>query len=100
MPYQAGHGHGGIWVDKTAMYHSEHPAKAPHKFSTQTDRDSLSQQRVTSYMTSQNGGGDPITALAVRDKSTTSSISDRNAKVARLLHDNMALYENETPSGT
>ncbi|KAI3323994.1 hypothetical protein HD806DRAFT_535110 [Xylariaceae sp. AK1471] len=77
-----------------SLAYGEHPAKEPHKFSTQTDKDSLAQQRVMSYMATQNGGGDPVTALAVRGKTSASSISERRDEVARLLRDNTALYEN------
>ncbi|KAI0198809.1 hypothetical protein F4808DRAFT_462390 [Astrocystis sublimbata] len=54
--------------------------KPSHTFSHLTSNNpSLSQQRVHSYMSTKNGGGDSVTALGVRGVAPDASVSDRHA---------------------
>ncbi|RWA09663.1 hypothetical protein EKO27_g5458 [Xylaria grammica] len=69
------------------------PTKPDHKFSLPTTTDaSLAQQRVHSYMAASNGGGDPVTALGVRDQNPLSSRVERVTQVFQNVDDSMAKY--------
>ncbi|KAK8095038.1 hypothetical protein PG997_001723 [Apiospora hydei] len=47
-------------------------------------RSAMSRKAVGSYMSTTNGGGDPVTALALRPRSSSkSSSADRQARVQR-----------------
>ncbi|KAI3323995.1 hypothetical protein HD806DRAFT_535111 [Xylariaceae sp. AK1471] len=83
----------------TPVYNGEHPVKIPHNFSNPTDAGSLAQQRLQSYMATRDGGGDPVTALALRGGTTESSISERRAEVIQNLRDNVVKYQNGKGSG-
>ncbi|KAI8946110.1 hypothetical protein F4801DRAFT_565730 [Xylaria longipes] len=85
-----------------SMVNGTRPVKPPHKFSEPhlaTSNNSLSQQRVHSYMATRNGGGDPVTALSVRGVTADSSVSERHARVLRNLTDSLTNYRNGSSSG-
>lgn len=50
-------------------------------------------------MATRNGGGDPVTALALRGGTTESSIAERRAEVIQHLRDNVAKYQDGKGSG-
>ncbi|KAI1281613.1 hypothetical protein F5Y07DRAFT_265256 [Xylaria sp. FL0933] len=69
-----------------SVYNGNQPAKPPHKFSGLGPGDeSLAQERLQSYISTRNGGGDPVTALGMRDQTPLSSMSERHAEVLRSL---------------
>ncbi|KAK8095041.1 hypothetical protein PG997_001726 [Apiospora hydei] len=72
---------------------SEHHSKPSHFVSENTrspSKSSISRKHVNSYMKSKNGGGDPVTALALRPTSSQSA-ADRQAKVKREMSASLAV---------
>ncbi|KAK8026263.1 hypothetical protein PG990_004086 [Apiospora arundinis] len=50
---------------------------------TSLPRKSMFKERVDSYMSTKNGGGDPVTALSLRPETSSQSTAERQAKVDR-----------------
>lgn len=55
---------------------------------------STTTETLYSYMATKNGGGDPVTALALRDESSEDSAAARNADVIGKLLNFSAQYGN------
>ncbi|KAI1349376.1 hypothetical protein F5Y01DRAFT_289452 [Xylaria sp. FL0043] len=82
-----------------SVYNGNQPAKPPHKFSGLRPGDeSLAQQRLLSYISTRNGGGDSVTALGVRDQTPLSSMSERRAEILRSLADNTIKLQKDSNS--
>ncbi|KAK7981239.1 hypothetical protein PG989_013696 [Apiospora arundinis] len=50
---------------------------------TPSSKKSISKKRTDSYMSTKNGGGDPVTALSLRPETSSQSMAERQAKVDR-----------------
>lgn len=57
----------------------------------------MSQQQVSSYMGTVNGGGDPVTALAYRNISPSQSTAERHSQVQQDLHTALARLGSSQP---
>ncbi|KAH8157617.1 hypothetical protein CIB48_g10630 [Xylaria polymorpha] len=77
------------------------PAKQQHQFSNlpPTNDTALAEERVRSYMMAINGGGDPVTALGVRNATAESSIADRLTGVLQSTAASLVNYQNGVNSG-
>ncbi|KAI0436312.1 hypothetical protein F4803DRAFT_572726 [Xylaria telfairii] len=78
------------------MGNGDDPAKQQHQFSNlpPTDDNALAEERVRSYMTAINGGGDPVTALGVRNATAESSIAVRLTGVLQSTAASLVNYQN------
>ncbi|KAI0967939.1 hypothetical protein F4678DRAFT_464837 [Xylaria arbuscula] len=54
---------------------------------------------TTAFLVNGNGGGDPVTALGVRNQATSSSILERHTEVLRSLADNTIKFQNSNKAG-
>ncbi|KAK8133396.1 hypothetical protein PG984_005408 [Apiospora sp. TS-2023a] len=68
------------------IYGGATPIKPSHAIKDQVQspsKKSMSKRNTKSYISTKNGGGDPVTALALRSESSSQSTADRQARVAR-----------------
>ncbi|KAH9885893.1 hypothetical protein F4778DRAFT_489500 [Xylariomycetidae sp. FL2044] len=68
------------------------PAKETHKFSsTGPDRNTYTTERVNSYMSTSNGGGNPVTALHLRNEPAQASAA-RSGQIVQEMNRILAQY--------
>ncbi|KAK7921491.1 hypothetical protein PG985_009513 [Apiospora marii] len=67
------------WVERMTKLRPSYAINEKAKSS----KKSISKGRVESYMSTVNGGGDPVTAVALRPVSPIRSTTDRQARVER-----------------
>ncbi|KAI0389150.1 hypothetical protein F5Y17DRAFT_463031 [Xylariaceae sp. FL0594] len=87
----------GTASSTTPVHNGDNPWKPSHALSNigPYNEATLAADRTRAYMASFNGGGDPVTALAVRSQSAESSVAERNAEVMRQLQHNLAIVAQE-----
>ncbi|KAK7947746.1 uncharacterized protein PG986_008632 [Apiospora aurea] len=71
------------------------PSKTPDVITTSTEppsKSETSRSSVHSYMSTKNGGGDPVSALALRSESSSQSAAERQAKVQREMAASLKQY--------
>ncbi|KAI1748262.1 hypothetical protein F4782DRAFT_517909 [Xylaria castorea] len=80
----------------TSMVNGDAPVKQQHQLSRlpPTSNTTLTQERLRSYMTTRNGGGDSVTALGVRNATAESSVADRLTGVLQSVAENLVKYQN------
>ncbi|KAK8026262.1 hypothetical protein PG990_004085 [Apiospora arundinis] len=70
---------------------SSHIITANSATSPSSSELSLARRRTDAYMSTKNGGGDPVTALALRPSPSTSA-TDRQAQVKREMEASMSRF--------
>ncbi|RYP51745.1 hypothetical protein DL768_002968 [Monosporascus sp. mg162] len=74
-----------------SIYDGHTPSKEPHRFTALPDPDqgAMAARRIDEFMVTKNGGGDPITALALRPSNPKTIKAARKNEVKRALTENL-----------
>ncbi|KAK8009354.1 hypothetical protein PG991_011905 [Apiospora marii] len=76
-----------------SVYGGATPSKPFHAIKASTrdpSKKSMSKRNTKAYMSTKNGGGDPVTALALRPESSSQSTTERQERVTREMAEALA----------
>ncbi|KAI1327622.1 hypothetical protein F5Y16DRAFT_399198 [Xylariaceae sp. FL0255] len=97
--YKKEHKHKHTKTTKNSHEHSASSSTTTQGTGTGTDTGSSGYQ-LNAYMSSLNGGGDPVTALGVRGTPSDVSVSHRHADVQRSVRDSLSQYYQTEGNGS